>query len=583
MRLNQALEIVNAKAEGGEGANIHYLACGFEPLHLATFLHAHLIQRLPQRGGIEVQHGVYGDLRGSIETAAQSAAIASAVIVEWSDIDPRLGLRASAGWSRPTKQDIAATCVQRFAHLETAIAKLAARMPVAVAPPNLPLPPIGNTVRGQSSVLELELEQQLAAFLLRLSRIPSVHVLERPHFEGPRLDARMELLAGFPYSIAFSGALAQSLVRILWPEAPKKGLITDLDDTLWSGIIGEVGAEGVSWSQEHHTQAHGLYQQMLGHLAGCGVLLAACSKNELATAEAGLVRKDLFFDREALFPVHADWGAKSASIGRILRTWNIAADAVVFIDDNPMELDEAQQGHPGLTCLRFPKKDSAAVWDLLGQLRDLFGKPQITEEDGLRQASIRASAQLQETGSDAASPKFLRTLEGVVTLETGNDASDKRALELINKTNQFNLNGRRIGEGEWHRLLDSDDDSDAAILMVGSYQDKFGPLGKIAVLLGSHAGSQVNVSHWVMSCRAFSRRIEHHMLAGLFEHPEVDEIVFAFEATPKNQPLQGFFEALRISADAAGIYRLSRSEFLERCGALPHAVTSLTKVATKNV
>ncbi len=571
MTLNQALAIINSKRESGE-AGIYYLACGFEPLHLITLLRAHLLQRGAMSKNIEVYHGVYGDLSGNIQSAAASPAIASAVVLEWSDIDPRLGLRGSGGWSGEAKADVLGSCVQRYAHLEAAIETLASRMPAAVSPPSLPLPPIGNTIRPQSSVFELELEQQLAAFLVRLSRLPGVRIVQRQRAETSCLDARMELLAGFPYTVPFADALASSLVDVLHQPAPKKGLITDLDETLWSGIVGEVGVEGVSWSQDRHTQTHGLYQQMLGHLASCGVLLAVCSKNEISTVEEALARKDFFLKPESLFPVQANWGPKSASIARILKTWNIAADAVVFVDDNPMELEEVQRTHPGITCLRFPGKDAAGVWNLLGGLRDLFGKPLLMEEDRLRQASIRASAQIQEMTGNAASPEFLCTLQGVVTLDWSVDPSDKRALELINKTNQFNLNGLRIEEGEWRQRLEDD----GTIMAVASYQDKFGPLGKVAVLLGSQHGSRVRVSHWVMSCRAFSRRLEHHTLDGLFHHSHADEIEFAFEATARNQPLQEFLHSLGISPDAEGAYCVSRSGFQERCGVLPHQVSSLT-------
>ena len=574
MTLNQALAIVNARRDG-DPADVHFLACGFEPLHLETLLRARLLERLPVGKNVEMQHGVYGDLRGNIELAARSSATSASVILEWSDIDPRLGMRSSGGWSTQAKAGILSGLPQRYAALETVIEKVAARMPVAVAPPSLPVPPIGNTIRAQTSVLELEIEQQLASFLLRLARIPGVRVIRAPKAEAPVLDARMELLAGFPYTVSYADALACALTGVLAPPPPKKGLITDLDDTLWAGIVGEVGVEGVGWSQDRHAQVHGLYQQMLSHLAGSGVLLGVCSKNELATVEAAMARKDLFLNPESLFPVHANWGPKSASVAKTLRTWNIAADAVVFIDDNPMELDEVRQAHPGITCIQFPKKDAAGVWSLLGELRDLFGKPLVLEEDRLRAASIRASAQIQEMTEDAASPEFLRSLEGTVTLEWGADSSDKRALELINKTNQFNLNGLRIGEGEWRKKLEEQ----STVLVVVSYQDKFGPLGKVAVLLGTQHGTKVTVSSWVMSCRAFSRRLEHHTLEGLFQFSNADEIEFAFEATPRNQPLQEFFGALGITAENGAAPRISRSRFLEQCGVLPHQVTNLTKLA----
>ena len=572
MTLNEALAIVNSR-RGGDAEAIYYLACGFEPLHLKTLLHAHLLQRLPDFDGVRIQHGIYGDFRGNLDSAAKSEAIGAAIVLEWSDIDPRLGMRASGGWSSETKAQILTNVEQRFASFAPAIKKIADRMPVAFVPPSTPLPPIGNTTRLQNSVFELQLEQQLAAFLLNISHLDNVRVLQRQQ-AAPCLDAKMELLAGFPYTIPFAGSLASALAGVLCPSVPKKGLITDLDDTLWAGIVGEVGTEGVSWSQDQHTQIHGLYQQMLGHLASCGVLLGVCSKNELSTVEAAFARKDLLLHPSSFFPVCANWGTKSASVGQILKVWNISADAVVFVDDNPMELEEVERAHPGITCRRFSAKDPASVWGLLGEMRDFFGKPVILEEDRLRQASIRASAQMQEMADDPASPEFLRDLGGSVSLDWTADASDKRPLELINKTNQFNLNGRRIGDGEWRRLVERED----SVLAVVSYRDKFGPLGKIAVLLASKQGRRLKVSHWVMSCRAFSRRVEHHTLDCLFQTTGAEDVEFSFEPTAKNQPLQDFFESLGVAADGSSVLRVSRADFIARCGDLPHEVSNLKKV-----
>ena len=576
MTLNQALAIINSRKDGGGEKKLHYLVCGFEPLHLKTFLRAYLLERLPG-SDVEVHSGVYGDLPGNLAMAAESPAIGAAVILEWSDIDPRLGLRSSGGWSEEIKPDILSGAQQRYAHLETALRKLAVRMPAVVVPPSLSLPPIGNTVRAQASVMKLELEQQLASFLLRISRLPGVRIVQRSRMDqvpaAERLDAQMELLAGFPYAVPFADVLAGSLADVLYQPAPKKGLITDLDDTLWSGIVGEVGVERISWHQEHHTQTHGLYQQMLAHLASCGVLLAACSKNELSTVETALARRDLFLKASSLFPVCANWEPKSQSVARILRTWNIAEDAVVFVDDNAMELDEVKRTFPGITCRQFPGKDAAKVWSLLCELRDLFGKPLLMEEDRLRQASIRASTEIQEIGGLADSLDFLRSLNGAVTLDWRLDPSEKRPLELINKTNQFNMNGLRIGEGEWQRHLENRN----TVLAVVSYSDKFGPLGKVAVVLGTKAEGTVKLSHWVMSCRAFSRRLEYHTLDGLFRHANAEEIQFAFQATDRNQPLQSFFRAAGIAPDSAGTHRLSRAGFLAQGEVLPHQVVDLTQ------
>jgi FkbH-like protein len=574
MTLNQALALIRER-RGGAQKSVHFLVCGFQPLHLATFLNAYLLDRRPGNS-VEILTGLYGDIEGNLTKALGSAATEATVVLEWSDIDPRLGLRSSGGWSNSSQENIVSSSRDRFARLTAAIQMLAAHIPVVVATPGLALPPIGNTIRAQASEIELELECQLAHFRLQLSKVPRLRILDSsyPAQLSPadaRLDPKMELLAGFPYTIPYASALARSLVEVLDQRPPKKGLITDLDDTLWSGIIGEVGPEAVSWQLERHTQIHGLYQQMLGHLASCGVLLAACSKNELPVAQAGLARRDLLLDAESLFPVCAGWGPKSKSVAEILRAWNIGADAVVFIDDNPMELDEVQQAFPAITCLPFPRKDPARLWHLLGELRDLFGKPQVLEEDRLRSASLRASAELRELAHETSSPQFLQSLHGNITLDYRKNPSDARLVELLNKTNQFNLNGLRTTEGEWRRFLENP----GSIAVAASYQDKFGPLGKIAVLAGDRVGQSIRVSHWVMSCRAFSRGIEFHMLESLFRQSSADEIEFAFRATERNQPLQEFFGLFGVPLDNSENFRLTRSRFSAHSGLLPHQVSEL--------
>lgn len=574
MTLNQALTLTNSR-KGQGPQKLHYLACGFQPLHLSTFLRAHLLELLPG-DDVELLHGAYGDLRGNLELAAQSPAIAAAVVIEWGDLDPRLGLRASGGWSAAAKTDILGSLSSSMALLESALANLGVRMPVVVAGPSLPLPHIGNTIDAQGSVFELDLEQQLAGFLARLARLAGLRIARCTGTAIPaeaRMDARMELMAGFPYKLPFASDLAQSLARVLWQAPPKKGLITDLDNTLWAGIVGEVGIDSVSWHQDSHTQIYGLYQQMLGHLASMGVLLGVSSKNEQSTAEAALGRQDLLLDAKSLYPAIANWGPKSASVAQILKAWNISADAVVFIDDSPMELEEVKRAFPEITCLLFNGKDPDKTLRLFAELRNHFGKPLVVEEDLLRQASIRASAEIREQGDSASSPEFLATLAGTVTFDWRRNPGDGRALELINKTNQFNLNGKRISEGEWQRYVADEN----AVCAVISYQDKFGALGRVAVLLGTNEGGKLRISHWVMSCRAFSRKIEHHTLEALFGHLDTDRIEFDLLPTAKNQPLLESLSGIGLTGSPNSTHELSRTVFLSRCGPLPHRQLKVTE------
>jgi FkbH-like protein len=191
----------------------------------------------------------------------------------------------------------------------------------------------------------------------------------------------------------------------------------------------------------------------------------------------------------------------------------------------------------------------------------------VREEDALRLNSLRVASEMPETEGAADQDRFLEGVEAEIVLDTDSEPPDPRALELVNKTNQFNLNGRRHSEAEWLASLRQPD----AFYYLVSYRDRFGPLGKVAVLSGRREGTTLLVQTWVLSCRAFSRRIEHACLALLLEDFDVEEIAFAFEATPRNSPLQEFFTSL-LGTPPAGRVRLSRECFEKNCPPLYHRV-----------
>ena len=433
------------------------------------------------------------------------------------------------------------------------------------------MPPLEITAPAQA--LKLETRLWAAAWNFAEScasrqgvRLLSAAELDRQSPPADRFDLRAEISHGCPYRLAHASALAQLLSRLLAPAAPLKGLITDLDDTLWDGILGEVGVSGIGFTLDTGAQIHGLYQQFLQSLAERGVLLGVASKNDQALAEQALTRADLLVRRDSFFPVETHWGPKSESVGRILKAWNIGADTVAFVDDSPLEIAEIQARFPQVRCLAFPKRDPAQLLDFFHTLRDWFGKATIGEEDRIRARSLQQGRIEDVAPTDEASREtFLAGLRARLSFQLSQDASDERAFELINKTNQFNLNGRRITESRWRETLSRP----GAFLVTLSYADKFGPLGKIAVAAGACHGGGATIHSWVMSCRAFSRRIEYAMLRYLFERLDVDRISLDFEPTERNAPLREFLGSLEIPESAPEI---SRSDFHVRCPRVPHTL-----------
>jgi FkbH-like protein len=348
------------------------------------------------------------------------------------------------------------------------------------------------------------------------------------------------------------------LARLIQPPAAKKGLITDLDDTVWAGILGDAGPDGVSWDLEHHTSIHGLYQQMLESLASSGVLVGVASKNDLELVQRVFERDDMILKANSLFPIEAHWEPKSQSVNRIFGAWNIAADSVVFIDDSPIELEEVRTAHPGLECRLFPSRDPAALVTLFDDLADWFGKPEVSEEDRLRSQSLRTTAVYhQELTATGTQEQVLASAQGILTIKPVTLPADPRALELINKTNQFNLNGQRYSEPEWHEYLSSQD----SVAWIAEYTDKFGALGRISVLAGKNKGRILDVDVWVLSCRAFSRRIEHALLEALFDQLDLETIALRFQPTERNTPLRKFLHSLA-GAEADGPVHLHRTAFI---------------------
>ncbi len=565
MKLIEALEIVRKETPAEARAFRVSLVCGFTPAHLQTFLHANLKQVLPDRN-VAISAGLYGDFWGTLQNAHVQNPDAIVVAMEWSDLDPRLGLRSLGSWAPDVFDDILRGVRARVLQFKEISQGKTLHIPIAISGPTLPLPPVSFAAGWSASEFELSLRVELSSLLLHANRSKNIRIMNAQRLDqlsplANRLDVKSELASGFPYKIPHASVVAELLSLLTQPPSPKKGLITDLDDTVWSGILGEVGAPGLTWALENNSHMHGVYQKLLNALAETGALIAAASKNDIKLVQEALRREDLILRSENVFPVEAHWGPKSESLARILKTWNIGTNAVVFIDDSPMELAEVKAAYPEVECILFPKDDPQAIEGLLHRLRDLFGKNALSEEDALRGESIRRAHETDAAtiAHGSVSEEFLKQADAEISLDFSKQPLDPRALELVNKTNQFNLNGRRYTEKEWQDFVGNS----SSILSVVSYRDKYGPLGKIAVLSGHLNNHSLRVDTWVMSCRAFSRRIEYKCLEELFLRFHLEDIILDFTATAKNGPTCEFLETL-LGTEPLPQCRISRKVFFER-------------------
>jgi len=578
MRFAEALQIAQRQPDHEGPSTSVQIVCGFMAVPFEVFLTAHGRVRLGHNRMRAAAVGVYGDLEGNLQVARREPAAAAVVCIEWSDLDPRLSLRGSAGWTRSIVDDISRELPLKCAHIAAAVRQLATDRTTAVVPPTLPLIPITHHHPVHAAPALLEWREHLARLLAAISRVDRVRILEveelaRVSAPADRRDARQELQVGFPYTLAHVDAVAANVATLLWPPASRKGLITDLDGTFWRGVLGDDGTDGVSWSMESDSQIHALYQQCLASLAESGTLIAVASKNDPEDVTEALGRTDTLVPSSSIFPVVAGWGAKSEMVRSIVSAWNIDADSVVFVDDSPMELGEVSEHFPGIECLLFKPDHPASVLSLLWELRRLFGKSAISEEDALRATSIRRQAEhTVDAATGRPAPEFLARLSAEVTATFEPAPAPSRAFELVNKCNQHNLNGRRYDEVAWNAYLSQP----GAFLLTLAYRDRFGPLGRIAAVMGRRSDSELVVDTWVMSCRAFSRQIEFRTLRLLFDWCGLDRLRLAYRATPRNHGVREILEQLTQTLVESGDIVLTSRTFEQQCPPLYDRPTIVT-------
>ena len=287
----------------------------------------------------------------------------------------------------------------------------------------------------------------------------------------------------------------------------KKGLVLDLDNTLWGGVIGEVGPEGIELSTETPGgMAYNEFQAYLKQLEHLGILLNVASKNEPAAAESGFTRADSPLKRDDFLCFKANWEPKSQSIAEIAKEINILPESLVFVDDNPAEREIVRQQLPGVAVASFdgPEKMIAAI-DRAGY----FETTTLSADDAKRNEMYRQNlARAAEQQSFGSYEDYLKSLEMQGEFGPFTPPHAERITQLINKTNQFNLTTRRYTGPEVEALIDDA----SAVTLYGRLADKFGDNGLVSAMIGHVHGDECDIELWIMSCRVFKRQMEHTMM-----------------------------------------------------------------------
>lgn len=322
----------------------------------------------------------------------------------------------------------------------------------------------------------------------------------------------------------------------------KKAVVADLDNTLWGGVIGETGAEGIELGDE--TPAGMMYaefQSYLKMLSMRGILLNVASKNEEAPARSGFEREDSPLKNTDFLCFEANWNPKSLSIEKIAKTLNILPDSMVFIDDNPAERELVSQELPEVAVLPINQpEDSIRLLDRSGY----FECAAVSDDDIKRGDMYRQNAQRVELEQSFGNYEdYLRSLDMSANIHPFAAAHVERITQLINKTNQFNLTTRRYTTAEVEQRMNSKE----YITLSGKLVDKFGDNGITSVIIGRVEGDVLDIELWIMSCRVFKRHFEYAMfdqLVNLAAKHGIHSIKGCWMPTAKNLLVKDYYATI---------------------------------------
>ena len=337
-------------------------------------------------------------------------------------------------------------------------------------------------------------------------------------------------------------SLASVITSILGES--KKCLVLDFDNTLWGGVIGEVGVNGIELGPDSSRgKAFIEFQLTIKDLVSRGVLIAGCTKNEMENALSGLNHPNSILKPEDFAVIEASWDPKPVAIKRIIETLNIGSRSLVFVDDSKIEVHAVKTEFPEIESVvldsKFPEKYSSMV------LRArYFESLKLTKEDFSRKGT-QATPRVKKLANSSTYDhmQVLKDLNALATI--GRPTSDQleRVLQLVNKTNQFNLNGIRRTPAEIKRLAEDTD----SLLLVGDFKDDLSNYGLTTVIGGRFDGESFKVEIWVMSCRTFDRYLEHAMLLALQRETAIrstKSFSLDFKQTARNEYFVGAGAAL---------------------------------------
>ena len=467
--------------------------------------------------------------------------------VQTRDLVPELWER----WSELDAATVESTIERILGDYRTWVETIRGRSTVHVVIHNLekPTSAAGGIHDSQSPDGQLQAIEKINAGLVALSRkFAGVHVLDYEglvalHGREHWLDEHKWLTARLPLAADSLIHLADEWLRYLLPLRGRqaKCLVCDLDNTLWGGVIGEDGLNGIKLGGEYPGAAFQQFQRAVLDLTQRGVILAICSKNNEADAlEAIDNHPEMLLLSKDFACMKINWTDKAQNLREIAAELNIGIDSLVLIDDNPVEREFVREMIPEITVIDI-KADAPLGHAPALRACPLLERLEVSAEDRKRNQLYAEQQQRAALQSSTASVvDYYRSLEMVATFGLADDATRPRVAQLTQKTNQLNMTTRRYSEQDIQAFID-----DPAVRVYWTkVEDRFGDNGIIGVMIVRDEGEQWVLDTFLMSCRVIGRTVETAMLGILADHARQNgakKMTGEFLPTAKNAPAKEIF------------------------------------------
>lgn len=381
------------------------------------------------------------------------------------------------------------------------------------------------------------------ALRTRLAGYPNAHPvdIESVTADAPMSDERLWFLGRFPFSAPFTERLADRLAGLVLASLGKTArlLVLDLDNTLWGGVLGEDGIEGLALGGDFPGNAYRHFQSVLKELSARGIALAIASKNDEKEALATINSLPAMLIREGdLAGWRIGWGDKSAGVASLAEDLGLGLENIAFIDDNPAERDRMRMALPDVKVIDLPD-------DPAGYARAVLGSPylsclSITAEDRKRVKSYVQKRKLEsDRGTFADEAAFLRHLQPRVQISPRDARNAQRVQQLIAKTNQFNTTLRRFTAAE----LDTFEKEGGRIYVI-ALADRYSEQENIGVIAIDWKREDAVIDPFLLSCRILGRGVETGVLAWLVGEARergITRVVGKVVEAPRNEPARDVY------------------------------------------